>query len=448
MLSTLRNVRNIGRIPDLRNKVLFTLSMVVIYRIGAFIPSPGINFDAVAAIRARTELEGGGVLDFLALFSGGALTQMAIFALGVFPYITASIIMQILGIVIPRIEQWQNQGAVGQRKITQWTRYLTIAIAVVQATGFAFLFNRQGNGFGTGSSGESGTGLDLLPSFTAPRVGLVVLTLTAGTALLMWMGELITQKGVGNGISIIIFASVMVTIPNQFIDVYNNGGWGWITGILILYIIMLVAIVFIENGQRRIPVTFSKRVVGRKQYGGTSTYIPLKVNQSGVIPIIFASSVLYLPQLVAVVLPSGWGDSVRVFVDERLVNPADPVYLIIFGALIIGFAYFYTAITFDPVKKADELRRQGGHIAPLRPGPETERHLSKILSRITFPGALFIAIVALLPAVALGFVLPAGSTGFFGFSGISILIAVGVGLETMKQIDSQLMMRNYEGFLK
>ena len=234
---------------------------------------------------------------------------MAIFALGVFPYITASIIMQILGIVIPRIEQWQNQGAVGQRKITQWTRYMTIAIAIVQSTGFAFLFNRQGSGFGTGSSGEAGNGLDLLPTFTAPRVGLVVLTLTAGTALLMWMGELITQKGVGNGISIIIFASVMTTIPNQFVDVYNNGGIGWIIGILILYIIMLVAIVFIENGQRRIPVTFSKRVVGRRQYGGTSTFIPLKVNQSGVIPIIFASSVLYLPQLVAVVLPSGWGDT-------------------------------------------------------------------------------------------------------------------------------------------
>lgn len=448
MLNTLRNIGNIWRIPDLRNKVLFTLAMVVIYRVGAFIPSPGINFDAVAAIRARTELEGGGVLDFLALFSGGALTQMAIFALGVFPYITASIIMQILGIVIPRIEQWQNQGAVGQRKITQWTRYMTIAIAIVQSTGFAFLFNRQGSGFGTGSSGEAGNGLDLLPTFTPPRVGLVVLTLTAGTALLMWMGELITQKGVGNGISIIIFASVMTTIPNQFIDVYNNGGIGWIIGILILYIIMLVAIVFIENGQRRIPVTFSKRVVGRRQYGGTSTFIPLKVNQSGVIPIIFASSVLYLPQLIAVVLPSGWGDTVRDWVDRRLVNPADPVYLIIFGLLIIGFAYFYTAITFDPVKKADELRRQGGHIAPMRPGPETERHLAKILSRITFPGAIFIAVVALLPAVALGLVLPAGSTGFFGFSGISILIAVGVGLETMKQIDSQLMMRNYEGFLK
>ncbi|MEM7096354.1 MAG: preprotein translocase subunit SecY [Actinomycetota bacterium] len=448
MLSTLRNIGNIWRIPDLRNKVLFTFAMVIIYRIGAFIPSPGINFDAVAAIRARTELEGGGVLDFLALFSGGALTQMAIFALGVFPYITASIIMQILGIVIPRIEQWQNQGAVGQRKITQWTRYMTIAIAIVQSTGFAFLFNRQGSGFGTGSSGQAGNGLDLLPTFTPPRVGLVVLTLTAGTALLMWMGELITQKGVGNGISIIIFASVMTTIPNQFVDVYNNGGWGWIAGILVLYIIMLVAIVFVENGQRRIPVTFSKRVVGRRQYGGTSTFIPLKVNQSGVIPIIFASSVLYLPQLVAVVLPAGWGDTVRDWVDRRLVNPADPVYLIIFGLLIVGFAYFYTAITFDPVKKADELRRQGGHIAPMRPGYETERHLAKILSRITFPGALFIAVVALLPAVALGLVLPAGSTGFFGFSGISILIAVGVGLETMKQIDSQLMMRNYEGFLK
>jgi len=448
MLTTLRNMRNIGRIPDLRNKILFTLAMILIYRIGAFIPSPGINFDAVAGIRANAEAQGGGVLDFLALFSGGALTQMAIFALGVFPYITASIIFQILGIVIPRVEEWQNQGAVGQRKITQWTRYMTIAISVVQATGFAFLFNRQGSGFGAGSSGTEGNGLDLLPSFTAPRVGLVVLTLTAGSALLMWMGELITQKGVGNGISIIIFASVMTTIPNQFVDVWNNGGLLWIVLILALYVIMLVAIVFVENGQRRIPVTFSKRVVGRKQYGGTSTYIPLKVNQSGVIPIIFASSVLYLPQLVSVVLPGGWGDAVRTWVNDHLVNPADPVYLTIFGLLIIGFAYFYTAITFDPVKKADELRRQGGHIAPLRPGPETERHLARILSRITFPGALFIAVVALLPAIALGFVLPAGSTGFFGFSGISILIAVGVGLETMKQIDSQLMMRNYEGFLK
>lgn len=448
MLSTLRNIVNIGRIPDLRNKVLFTLAMIVIYRIGAYIPAPGINYDAVNSMRAQAELGGGGVLDFLTLFSGGALTQMAIFALGVFPYITASIIMQILGIVIPRIEHWQNQGAVGQRKITQWTRYLTIAIAVVQSTGFAFLFNRQGTGFGTGSSGTEGTGLDLLPTFTAPRVGLVVLTLTAGTALLMWMGELITQKGVGNGISIIIFASVLTSIPQQFVEVWNNGGIGWLAAILVLYILMLVAIVFIENGQRRIPVTFSKRVVGRKQYGGTSTYIPLKVNQSGVIPIIFASSVLYLPQLIAVVLPPGWGDTVREWVDKRLVNPADPVYLIIFGLLIIGFAYFYTAITFDPVKKADELRRQGGYIQPLRPGPETERYLARILSRITLPGALFIAIVALLPAVALGLVLPTGSTGFFGFSGISILIAVGVGLETMKQIDSQLMMRNYEGFLK
>jgi preprotein translocase subunit SecY len=442
----LQRVLNIFKVADLRGKILFTLMIIGVYRLGAFVPAPGVDIEAVQLL--RDQANEGGILGFVQLFSGGALTQLSIFALGIMPYITASIIMQILGVVIPKIEEWQQQGAVGQRKITQWTRYLTIAIAIVQSTGFAFLFNRQGNGFGTGSSGESGNGLDLLPSFTAPRVGLVVLTLTAGTALLMWMGELITQKGVGNGISIIIFASVMTTIPNQFVDVFNNGGWGWIAIILALYIVMLVAIVFIENGQRRIPVTFSKRVVGRKQYGGTSTYIPLKVNQSGVIPIIFASSVLYLPQLIAVVLPSGWGDSVRTFVDERLVNPADPVYLIIFGLLIIGFAYFYTAITFDPVKKADELRRQGGHIAPLRPGPETERHLSKILSRITFPGALFIAVVALLPAVALGLVLPAGSTGFFGFSGISILIAVGVGLETMKQIDSQLMMRNYEGFLK
>lgn len=449
MLSTLRNIGNVWRIPDLRSKVLFTLAMIVIYRIGAHIPSPGINYDAVSALKEQTAVQGGGVLDFLTLFSGGALTQMAIFALGVFPYITASIIMQILGIVVPKIEQWQEQGAVGQRKITQWTRYLTIAISIVQATGFAFLFNRQGAGFGSAAGADpNSVGLDLLPIFSPGRVFLLVMTLTAGCALLMWMGEMITEKGVGNGISIIIFASVMTSIPQQFIAVFRNGGWLWISLILALYIAMLVCIVFVENGQRRIPVTFAKRVRGNKQMGGTKTYIPLKVNQSGVIPIIFASSVLYLPQLFAVVMPGGWGDSVRRWVNEHLVNPADPVYLIVFGSLIVGFAYFYTAITFDPAKKADELRKQGGHIAPLRPGIETERYLAKLLNRITLPGALFIAIVALLPALALGFVLDAGSTGFFGFSGISILIAVGVSLETMKQIDSQLMMRNYEGFLK
>jgi preprotein translocase subunit SecY len=442
VLTTLRNVANVGRIPDLRNKILFTFAVIVMYRVGAFIPAPGINFDAIRPLQEQAE--DGGVLNFLQLFSGGALTQFAIFSLGIFPYITASIIMQILGVVIPRVEQWQQQGAVGQRKINQWTRYGTIGIALVQATGFAFLFHEGGGGL-TGSTGLP----DLLPNFTAPRVALVVFTLTAGAALLMWMGELVTQRGIGNGMSIIIFASIVSVLPSQLSLVQANSGWDALVGVLAMYALLLVAIVFVEQGQRRIPVQFAKRVVGRRMTTGGSTYIPLKVNQSGVIPIIFASSVLYLPQLIAVVLPNdGWGASVQRWVDGNLVQFDSPVYLIVFGLLIVGFAYFYTAITFDPVKQADQIRKNGGFIPGIRPGPQTERYLAKILNRLTFPGAVFIAVVALIPAVILGQILPSNTGGAFSFTGISILIAVGVGLETMKQIDSQLMMRNYEGFLK
>ena len=446
MLSTLRNIRNVARVPDLRNKILFTIAVLVMYRVGAFIPAPAINVDAVTALRAQARE--GGALQFLQLFSGGALTQFAVFSLGVFPYITASINMQVLGVVVPRIEQWQEQGAVGQRKITQWTRYMTIAIAIVQSTGFAFLFHNGGGGLGHGAG--QGTQFDLLPNFNLGTVGLVVLTLTAGTALLMWMGELVTQRGIGNGMSIIIFAAIVASLPNQLSQVLENNGIVTLIGVLLMYVILLFAIVFVEQGQRRIPVQFAKRVVGRRQYGGQSTYIPLKVNQSGVIPIIFASSVLYLPQLVAVVLPAdGWGEAVQSWVNDHLVDPGDPIYLLIFGLLIIGFAYFYTAITFDPAKQADQIRKQGGFIPGIRPGYPTERYLGRILSRITLPGAIFIALVALIPSLVLSFTLPdTANSGLFSFTGISILIAVGVGLETMKQIDSQLMMRNYEGFLK
>ncbi|MCB0995097.1 MAG: preprotein translocase subunit SecY [Acidimicrobiales bacterium] len=445
----LSSILNIFRVPDLRNKVLFTLFMIMLYRLGAFIPAPGIDLDAVQLLRDQAE-ETGGVIAFLQLFSGGALTQFAIFALGIMPYITSSIIMQILGVVVPRIEQWQQQGAVGQRKITQWTRYLTVAIALLQSTAFAFLFHNGGGGFFGG-----GTGIDLLPDFTIPKVALVVLTLTAGTALLMWMGELITQRGIGNGMSLLIFASVVSAIPAQFGIIKADEGWGAMIGIIILYLLLLVAIVYVDQGQRRIPVQFAKRVVGRRMYGGQSTYIPLKVNQSGVIPIIFASSVLYLPQLLSAVLPSdgdptsrNWGEKIQNWVDNHLASPDSIVYLIVFGLLIIGFAYFYTAISFDPVKQADQIRKQGGFIPGIRPGPQTERYLAKVLSRITLPGALFIAGVALIPAVAIFVVLNDASPGVFAFTGTSILIAVGVALETMKQIDSQLMMRNYEGFLK
>jgi preprotein translocase subunit SecY len=277
-----------------------------------------------------------------------------------------------------------------------------------------------------------------------PRGVLIILTLTAGTAVLMWMGELISQRGIGNGMSILIFASVVSGLPVQGAAIKAEKGWGLLAPLLVLATAIMVAIVFIELGQRRIPVQFSKRVVGRRMYGGQSTYIPLKVNQSGVIPVIFASSILYLPLLATQILPtSGWGASVQSWVDDNLVQPDNVVYIFTYGLLIIGFAYFYTAISFDPGQQADNLRKQGGYIPGIRPGPQTERYLARILSRITLPGALFVALVALLPSIMLAF----ADINNFPFGGTSILIAVGVALETMKQIDSQLMMRNYEGFL-
>jgi preprotein translocase subunit SecY len=429
------------KVVDLRNKILFTLLMIAVYRLGAHVPVPGIDLDQLSILQDQAEQ--GGVLGFLQLFSGGALTQFAVFALGIMPYITASIIMQILTVVIPRLEQWQQQGAIGQRKITQWTRYVTVGIALLQSTGLVFLFSNGGGGLVAGD-----VGLNILPDFTVARVLLIVLTMTAGTALLMWMGESITQRGIGNGMSLLIFTSVVSTLPAQGAQIQAEAGWGTLSVVIVLLIGVLAAIVFVEQGQRRIPVQFAKRVVGRRMYGGQSTYIPLKVNQSGVIPVIFASSVLYLPILVSNVLPSdGWGASVQRWIDDNLLQPDNIFYVVIFGLLIVGFAYFYTAITFDPVKQADTLRKQGGFIPGIRPGPQTERYLSRILSRITLPGALFVASVALLPNIFLAQVIP-GPQAQFAFGGISILIAVGVALETMKQIDSQLMMRNYEGFLK
>ncbi|HEV8297824.1 MAG TPA: preprotein translocase subunit SecY [Acidimicrobiales bacterium] len=439
----LESLLNMFRVGDLRKKIAFTVLLLALYRLGSYIPAPGIDVNQLAAFKQRANE--GGVLGMLQLFSGGALTQMAIFALGIMPYITSSIIMQILGVVVPKIEQWQEQGAVGQRKITQWTRYLTIVIAVVQATSFAFLLHNNNNAI------TGGSGTDLLPIFTPGRVAIVVLSLAAGTALLMWMGELITQRGVGNGMSLLIFASIVSGFPAQGSLIHAEHGWGALGGVVAVLIVLMYFIVFVEQGQRRIPVQFAKRVVGRRQYGGQSTYIPLKVNQSGVIPLIFASSVLYLPQLLAVALP--W-DGLRSFVDKNLSSPHQVGYLVIFSALIVGFAYFYTAISFDPAKQADTIRKQGGYIPGIRPGPQTERYLSRILSRITLPGALFIAAVAIVPSVIISVMFDtetassSRNAGSFRFIGTSILIAVGVALETMKQIDSQLTMRNYEGFLK
>jgi preprotein translocase subunit SecY len=431
------------RVPDLRNKILFTLLMLAIYRLGSHVPVPGIDLSAVKAL--QEEAKNGGVLSFLQLFSGGALTQFAVFALGIMPYITSSIIMQILTVVIPKLEQWQQQGAVGQRKITQWTRYLTIAIALVQSFGLSYLFHNGGGGFGRV---RNTTGIDLFggnQNFNLPRISLVVLTLVAGTALLMWMGELITQRGIGNGMSLLIFASVVSTMPASGGQIKAEKGTAWLIGLIGVGIVILIGIVFVEQGQRRIPVQFAKRVVGRRMYGGQSTYIPLKVNQAGVIPIIFASSVLYLPVIASNVLPpNGWGAHVQRFINDHVIKQDDIGHIVLYGLLIIGFTYFYTLITFDPHQQADTIRKQGGFIPGIRPGPQTERYLGKIVSRITLPGALFITAIALLPAVFLA----VANIQNFPFAGTTVLIAVGVALETMKQIDSQLMMRNYEGFLK
>jgi len=347
-------------------------------------------------------------------------------------------------VVIPRLQQWQQQGAVGQRKITQWTRYLTIAIAVLQSTGLVFLFKNGG-----GRRAGADPTIQLVPDDSLFRVVLIVLTLTAGTALLMWMGEAITQRGIGNGMSLIIFSSVVASLPGTGSQIKAQAGWGVLTIVLAMAGAMLIFIVFIEQGQRRIPVQFAKRVVGRRQYGGQSSYIPLKVNQAGIVPIIFASAVLNLPVLLSQVLPqSGWGASVQSFIDDVFRRSTHPLYMVFYGLLIIGFAYFYTAIAFDPVQQADNLRKQGGFIPGIRPGPQTERFLARTLNRITLPGAIFIAILAIAPAILISqFIDDENGNIAYNLGGTSLLIAVGVALETMKQIDGQLMMRNYEGFL-
>jgi preprotein translocase subunit SecY len=433
----LSNVRNVFKVPDLRNKVLFTLAIIVVYRVGAHVPVPGVDTDAVKTLKDQAQQSG--ALGFLNLFSGGALTSFAIFALGIMPYITSSIIIQILGVVIPKLEQWQNQGAVGQRKITQWTRYLAIIIALVQGTGLAYIYG-TGRG-GATFFGRSAPQVKLLLDTSVPRVSLVVLTLVAGTALLMWMGELITQRGIGNGMSILIFCSVVSGLPAGYYQILEEGKTIVFIVLIALSIGTLVSIVFVEQGQRRIPVQFAKRVVGRRMYGGQSTYIPLKVNQAGVIPIIFASSVLYLPVLLQNVVDWHWVQSA---VDNYINNQTNWVHMLIMGLLVLGFAYFYVAIAFDPIKQADSIRKQGGFIPGIRPGPQTERYLARVLNRITLPGAIFIAVIAILPSIVLRF----GHVQSFPLGGTTVLIAVGVALETMKQIDSQLMMRNYEGFLK
>jgi preprotein translocase subunit SecY len=429
----LASLANIFRIPDLRKKVLFTLTIIALYQFGANVPVPFVNFSKVAQLTAASKSSG--VLGFLNLFSGGALTRMAVFGLGIMPYITSSIIIQLLATVIPKLEQWRDQGAVGQKKLTQTTRYLTVALALMQSTGLVYLFHKGGGGL-FGSSNN----VDLILNYSIWRAAFIVLTLTAGTAFVMWLAELITQRGIGQGMSILIFANVVAGIPSGLNTVLQEGGRVKFGVILLVSLALLVLIVFVDQGQRRIPVTFAKRVVGRKMYGGSSTYIPLKVNQAGVIPIIFASSVLYIPVLLSNVIPSS---AFRSWVNHN-VTPTSVFYILTYFVFILLFTFFYVYVAFDPHQQADIIRKQGGYIPGIRPGPPTERYLAHILNRITWPGALFLGAVAVTPSLLMA----AWNITSYPFYGTTLLIAVGVALETMKQIDSQLMMRNYEGFLK
>jgi len=437
--------RNMFKVPDLRNKILFTLFIVLLYRIGAAIPSPGVDAEAVQAITEGGEQNG--IIGLLSLFSGGALEQLSVFALGVIPYITASIIMQLLTGVIPRLQKMQEEGE-GQR-ITQWTRYATVVLAVLQSFGFTFLFR---NGSLTG-------GINPIPNDNAGTILLVVVTMTAGTALVMWLAELITQRGIGNGMSLLIFINIVSALPGQFGIAQQTSSSIWIFVLLVIIVLlMVIGIIFVEQGQRRIPIRFAKRVRGRRVMGGNTTYIPLKVNNAGVIPVIFAVSVLAFPAILVTVVPST-GDfwtSIRNFINDfsaagstgighsggAVGTGMQVLYISILFLLVVFFTYFYTALQFDPTKQAEQVQRQGGYIQGIRPGRPTAEHLEKVISRITLPGAMFLGIIAILPAV-----LSAIFNIQFGFGGTSILIVVGVALETMKQVESQLMMRDYDGFL-
>jgi preprotein translocase subunit SecY len=411
---------NAWRVPELRRRVLFTAAILAIYRFGSWVPAPGVDSQTIEDYFSGRS---GTVLGLLNVFSGGALSQFAVFALGIMPYVTASIILQLLTVVVPKLEQLQKEGEAGYAKINQYTRYLTVALAAAQASGYAFLFERQG-----------------VLDANAGRILLIVLTLTAGTTLLMWMGELITKRGVGNGISLLIFASILTGLPLG-ISAWYNGGVMERLFLPLMAVAIVVAVVFIQEGQRRIPIQYAKRMVGRRMTAGGSTYMPLRVNMAGVIPVIFAAAVMAFPPTIAQYFPQTQG-----FVNRHF-TPSDLTYIFFQGFLIIIFTYFYTAVQFNPVDQADNLRKYGGYIPGIRPGPPTAVYLDRVLTRLTLPGAIYLALVASLPSIAIA---------YFGFSqatagaigGTSVLIAVGVALDTMRQMESQMMMRSYEGFLK
>ena len=426
--------------PDLRRKLLFTLGIIVIFRLGSHVPTPGVSYPLVQQC-IRGADNSNQLLGLINLFSGGALLQLSIFALGIMPYITASIIIQLLTVVIPRFEALKKEGQAGQTKMTQYTRYLTIGLAILQSsTLITFAQNPQ-------SLFNNPACTNILSNDSVVTILIMVLTMTAGTGLIMWLGELITDKGVGNGMSLLIFTSIAAQFPSSLWAIQQRSGWTIFLGIIALGFVVIALVVFVEQSQRRIPVQYAKRMVGRRVYGGTSTYIPLKVNMAGVIPVIFASSLLSLPMLIAQFNQSptgvnpGWVD----WINAHLVRGDHPYYMALYTGLILFFTFFYVSITFNPTEVADNMKKYGGFIPGIRAGRPTAEYLNYVLTRITVPGAIYLALISLLPLIALVLV---DANQNFPFGGTSILIIVGVGLETVKQIEAQLQQRHYEGFLR
>ena len=420
--------------PELRKKIFFTLSIMALFRFGSTVPTPGVSYTNVKACIDQAQT--GGLFGLINLFSGGALISLSVFALGIMHYITASIIVQLLTVVIPRFEALKKEGQSGTAKLTQYTRYLTIGLAVLQSTGLVAVARTPGRLI-------SGCSLPIVPDTSWQRIVTMIIVMTAGTSVVMWLGELITDRGVGNGMSILIFTSIAATFPSQLWSIRLQKGLFAFLFVCAVGILVIAAVVFVEQAQRRIPVQYAKRMVGRQAYGGTSTYIPIKVNQAGVIPVIFASSLLYIPSLLVNFTnsQSAWA----IWISRNLVNGDNAIYMAAYSAMIIFFTYFYVAITFNPDEVADNMKKYGGFIPGIRAGRPTSEYLQYVLSRITAPGSIYLALVAIIPIFAL---ILFGATQNFPFGGTAILIVVGVGLDTAKQIESQLQQRSYEGFLK
>ncbi len=426
------------RTPDLRKKLLFTLGLIALYRFGASMPTPGVSTKNInTCINFVNQGSSKNVYSLVNLFSGGALLKLSVFALGIMPYITASIIIQLLVVVIPRFEALKKEGQSGQNKLTQYTRYLTVGLAILQSTGVVALAKNNQLFQGCPQS--------VLADDSIFTLATMIITMMAGTAVIMWLAELITDRGVGNGMSVLIFTGIAARIPSEGDAILKGAGGVIFFFVCVLGLAIITAVVYVEQSQRRIPVQYAKRMVGRRMYGGTSTYLPLKVNQAGVIPVIFASSLLYIPQLVSQLNGNGTS-TIKRFVENYLVKQNSYVYILVYFALIIFFTYFYVSITFNPEERADDMKKYGGFIPGIRPGRPTAEYLSFVLSRITLPGSLYLGIVAVLPNFFLS--ITQGNNQNFPFGGTAVLIMVGVGLDTVKQIESQLMQRNYEGFLR